>query len=413
MNIDSRFAIHHIGGRGGNSEIKAMPRFEGDFVRVFYDADESCINQIRRNTSRRWLTRFGAADAPVADYRILPYCVAERTGPVQFNLAYDPNCSSLLPMQPYFPDLTVFNDAPKSQDYRFRDAAQPIRTLNLDAYSLDDLLLGKHPEVPLPDILSVDVEGGESQVLAGAESVLRSVVCFVGESQFTPMFEGQALYGDLNRFLADRGFVFVRFLNTSEWAPCQSPVGLRSRGFATTGDVVYLRDPRHLAASALTPGAKRLQLTKLAFCALMWDQMEFALMALAEADKFPADRTIGDRVYGSFLAEVAAAAAAMPKVYVPLFSQKFSAEQSHARYQMREPDPVRLETTFSGRRRLRNRLRVMRKKSLRRLMGRVRSALPSPSSPVEQVLRRYGFSDLAACLKDNRVRMQGAIEQRS
>ena len=81
MKIDNRFAIHHIGGRGGNSEIKVMPRFEGDFVRVFYDADESCINQIQRNTSRRWLTRFGAADVPVADYRILP--TASQSGPVR------------------------------------------------------------------------------------------------------------------------------------------------------------------------------------------------------------------------------------------------------------------------------------------------------------------------------------------
>lgn len=412
MNIDSRFAIHHIGGRGGNSEIKIMPRFEGDFVRVFYDADESCVNQIRHHTSRRWLTRFGAADAPVADYRVLPYCVARRTGPVQFNLAYDPNCSSLLPMRPYFPDLTVFNDPPKSQDYRFRDAAQPIKTLSLDAYALDDLLIGRHPEVPLPDILSVDVEGGESEVLAGAESILRSVICFVGESQFTPMFEGQALYGDLHRFLSERGFVFVRFLNTSEWAPYQSPVGLRSRGLATTGDVIYLRDPRQLAASDLPAATKRLQLSKLAFCALMWDQMEIALMALGEAEKLPDESSLHERAYGRFLSDVAAAAAAVPKVYVPLFPERFSVQQSHARYQTHASDQKRLETTFPPLRRLRNRLRLIRKKSLRKWLGQVRKVLPSKSSPIESLLHRNGFTELAACLKDNRLRMQVAIDAR-
>lgn len=401
-----KLAIHHIGGRGGNSEIKRMPLFEGDFVRVFYDADKNCIEQIERNTSRRRLTRFDRSDELVAEYRVLPYCIFSKTGPVEFNLAYDPNCSSLLKAKPYFEELTTYNEPPKSQDYVFADAGAAIETLTLDAYSLDDLLAGPASGTPTPDLLSIDVEGGESEVLKGAERVLESVVCVVAESQFMPMFEGQSLFGDLHSFLNDRGFVFVRFINTSEWVPFRSPIGLRSRGFATTGDVVYLKDPRKLIDSNLDPVAKKAQLFKLAFCALMWDQMEFALWATNAASAIAPVGIPNDQAYLRFLSELKTLADAVPQKFPKRFIEKFTAAESHRRYTKVRGAAEKATKPFSLMRRLKNSLRVQRKKRLRRLKHWLRYSFNVGQTDVEKLLTRHGFTELAQIIRHNRVRMQ-------
>ena len=398
--MKTKLAIHHIGGRGGNSEIHRMPRFEDDFVRVFYDADESCIDQIKRNTSRAWLTRFDRKKEAIAEYHIIPHCIAAKTGPVKFHLAYNPNCSSLFPPKPDFDELVKYSPRPKARDSIFFNDATTVRTATLDAYSLDDLL-AERGDIQPPDILSLDIEGGEMEVLKGADQTLRSAICVVAESEFMQLYDGQQQFGDLHRFLTERGFFFIRFKNIGTLSPFRTPIGLRGDGIATTCDVVYLRDPRRLVESDLDPAAKAVSLAKLAFCAIMWGQIEVALWAIDVAQRTSSEFPT-DRAYLRFLSELKTTADRMPQVFPRSYQDQFAtAEVSRRRYAVKAP--ARLLTPLQ---RIRNRFRLWRKKTRRAVRIWFRIKFDFSRTDIEQLLMHNEFDGLSKAIRRNRILMQ-------
>ena len=72
---------------------------------------------------------------------------------------------------------------------------------------LDDFLgeLTLTPET----LLKVDVQGFEDRVLRGAARVLPQVQYVLVEVSFRPLYEGQALFSDVNTFLAEAGFRYA------------------------------------------------------------------------------------------------------------------------------------------------------------------------------------------------------------
>jgi FkbM family methyltransferase len=61
--------------------------------------------------------------------------------------------------------------------------------------------------------LKIDVQGGELDVLRGAENILKSFPIVECEVEFNPLYEGQPLFGDVDRFLRERGYM-LRSLGT-------------------------------------------------------------------------------------------------------------------------------------------------------------------------------------------------------
>jgi hypothetical protein len=64
--------------------------------------------------------------------------------------------------------------------------------------------------VPRVDVLKADTQGSELDVLAGAVETLRHVRALELEVEFNPIYDHQPLFGDIDRFLRDRGFVLWR-----------------------------------------------------------------------------------------------------------------------------------------------------------------------------------------------------------
>lgn len=58
------------------------------------------------------------------------------------------------------------------------------------------------------DILKMDIQGAELLTLNGAERMLLSMSLIYTEVFFAAVYEGQAWFGDIFRFLTDRGFGF-------------------------------------------------------------------------------------------------------------------------------------------------------------------------------------------------------------
>ena len=71
-------------------------------------------------------------------------------------------------------------------------------------------------DLATPALLKIDVQGGELDVLKGAESLLSSFAAIYVECSYVSLYEGQALASDVIAFLADRGFLIAGVFNQHE-----------------------------------------------------------------------------------------------------------------------------------------------------------------------------------------------------
>jgi len=79
-----------------------------------------------------------------------------------------------------------------------------VRSVAVEAVTLDDMFRGHEP--PRPCLVKIDVQGGELEVLAGAEKLLRGVDEIFVECSFVEFYEGQALIDQVIDHLHGCGF---------------------------------------------------------------------------------------------------------------------------------------------------------------------------------------------------------------
>jgi len=142
----------------------------------------------------------------------------------------NPACSSLLR-----PNLALYG--------RFKDCAPEFEVVEekpIDVVSLDSFLAGAG--VHVVDFLDLDTQGSELEILDGAQSFLeKSVVALKCEVEFAPLYEGQPLFGDVDRCLRKFGFMLFD-LSRSRYRRANFPAYALTRGQLLWGDALYLRD---------------------------------------------------------------------------------------------------------------------------------------------------------------------------
>lgn len=94
------------------------------------------------------------------------------------------------------------------QDRAWAKEEEPIE---VPMQRLDSVLAGQ--PLPGPVLLKLDVQGLELAVLAGAADTLPQVDALVLEAAFQPSYEGQPLFPDVQRTLADAGWTRVQPLD--------------------------------------------------------------------------------------------------------------------------------------------------------------------------------------------------------
>ncbi len=131
-----------------------------------------------------------------------------------------------------------------------------VSTEEIDTARLDDI-----PETEGADMLHLDVQGAELMVLRNAMRRLADAVVIHTEVEFLPLYIDQPLFGDIDLFLREQGFLFHRF------SPIVSrtiqPMLLKDDVYAglsqaVWADAIYVRDltklsrlePRQLLAAA-------------------------------------------------------------------------------------------------------------------------------------------------------------------
>jgi len=165
--------------------------------------------------------------------RYLPHVLGDG-GEAVFHRTRYPGCSSL-----YEPDGSVINlfstigAEPGTGNFAVTGTAT-VQTTRLD----DVRGLGR------VDYLKLDVQGAELTVLEHGQRTLESVLVLETEAEFVPLYKGQCLFGDLHRFLHDRGLVLHKLLDVAgrSFRPLQGPDPYLPLSQLLWADAVFVRD---------------------------------------------------------------------------------------------------------------------------------------------------------------------------
>lgn len=117
---------------------------------------------------------------------------------------------------------------------RFADSARfdVILQKKVDIKRLDDL------DIEKVDFIKLDIQGGEVEALAGGQKLLSTCLGMEVEVEFLEMYESQPLFGDVCRYLGERGFDFIDFTSINRWE--RKEYGF---GQSVFGDALYLKSP--------------------------------------------------------------------------------------------------------------------------------------------------------------------------
>jgi FkbM family methyltransferase len=293
--LEDRIIAHHVGGRGFGVALNSPPRFSRDIVNVLYEADDKCaLEMIAQNTNE--------------NFHVLPYCLGLEDRAGKLYITNNPYASSNLKPNPeydtYYCEVRLAGeiDGISMQDARY-DAVygnenKVVEVRNVMVHALDTLVRGgKVPGNLMPDFLSLDTQGSELDILRGAEATLHDhCIALATEIEFHPMYEGQALFSGIFDFALSHGFYFVGFTYLQEISPKRMPIGARAKGFLAFGDALFLRRIDSVKSMADSSDEQHLMLLKLAFIALNFGYLEYALVVLEAAEQTRADPALRARL---------------------------------------------------------------------------------------------------------------------
>jgi FkbM family methyltransferase len=166
--------------------------------------------------------RLNAGAAPGVEERYEPLALAASDGLATLHLTADPESASLYP-----PSTEAIRRHPELWRHEPRGTTT-VHTTTLDGWAYS-------AQAGPIDVLKVDVQGAELDVLRGAQASLASVRMLELEVEFQPLYEGQPLFGDVDEFLRERGFVLWRLRDI---AHCGLTAARRDERAFVTGDAV-------------------------------------------------------------------------------------------------------------------------------------------------------------------------------
>ncbi|MBE9116863.1 tetratricopeptide repeat protein [Lusitaniella coriacea LEGE 07157] len=327
--MNNQFSIHYIGASHQNTAFPIPKKFKKDVTYVFYDAYSECLDQIKETHQ-----------SFEGEFYILPYCLGGACQPAKFNLNYDPCTSSLKELNADYSSYYLYAD----YDYILSDAAKTVEKRDVLLNTLDEIFVNSKSSqlTPPPDFISIDTQGSEYEILTGGLSIVSSnVLGLVIEVEFREIYKDQKLFGDITKLLSEHGFEFIRFLNLSEYYPHRVPIGLRSEGFHTVADALFLRKHSALPLEK-SEIEQEIMLLKLAFMSICFHQLEYGLECLQNSVLIKeSNDTITKKIkeckefYIEFLKELAdfIKSDSSPQMFPETFSSRYTVEQSMSRFE--------------------------------------------------------------------------------
>jgi FkbM family methyltransferase len=146
--------------------------------------------------------------------QIVPHALGAAQRDATLYITREPACSSVYP-----PIDDVVDRHPRLEPQRM------VRSEAIELITMDDWCAENAFE--RVDIIKLDTQGSELDILRGAKRILEAVSVVQTEVEFNPMYDGQPLFGDVDRFLRERGFVLWHLDNLSHHRQHGARVGLR------------------------------------------------------------------------------------------------------------------------------------------------------------------------------------------
>jgi len=158
-------------------------------------------------------------------YKIYPYALWNKKQKLKFNLTKKPEVSSA-----FKPNYKFLNQFMNSERFKIESI------IELDSIDLDNL------EIEGIDFIKMDVQGGELNIISGAENNLPKCIGLELEVEFNEIYENQPLFGDLQEKLSNYGFEFIDFVSLDRWERDD----FNSFGQCVFGDALFLKSPEHM-----------------------------------------------------------------------------------------------------------------------------------------------------------------------
>jgi len=159
------------------------------------------------------------------NYVIYPFAIWSTAGSIPINFTRKPEVSSF-----FEPNLDFLEKYPQS------DRFDRENIVSIECKTLDSLAIKN------PDFIKLDIQGAELEALNGAEITLRECLGVELEIEFSEIYKGQPLFGEISTFLSNLGFEFYDFLNLCRW----ERDSLSGLGQLVFGDALFLKTPEHL-----------------------------------------------------------------------------------------------------------------------------------------------------------------------
>jgi len=198
--LDEPLVVVDVGCRWGIGT--AWDRLGDRCVRIGFDPDREECERLRDVYGHRRHFRFEPVGLG-AERRVATLYVTK-----------DPAGTSLYPPSP---------DA--YEHHPALDGGRLARTTTVELTTLEQWCADEG--VDRIDVLKSDAQGAELDVLLGAGRLLDGVRALELEVEFNPLYEDVPLFGDIDRFLRDRGFVLWRLDDLSHYAQDDRAAGLR------------------------------------------------------------------------------------------------------------------------------------------------------------------------------------------
>ncbi len=125
------------------------------------------------------------------------------------------------------------------------EAIECVGTTEIELQKLDDWWLSE--ERPQVSFIKLDTQGSELGILKGGLGPLDSAVGCEIEVEFSPLYQGQPLFSDVDTFMRSQGFVLWQLRD-----PCSYSAEARNAGFSGRlfwANAVYFRDPSSIPAT--------------------------------------------------------------------------------------------------------------------------------------------------------------------
>jgi len=146
--------------------------------------------------------RSAAQQVPWTEKHI-PLALSDAIGESTLYVTQNPMCSSLYP-----PNEEYLGRFAGLLDLVATDFTIEIETTTLDAFCQQE-------GIEAIDFLQVDVQGADLNVLQGATQMLQTVLAVQVEVEFSPLYQGQPLFADVDTFMRAKEFTLFGLTNTA------------------------------------------------------------------------------------------------------------------------------------------------------------------------------------------------------